>query len=142
VWYEVEDGNVTTSALELEYEKWNKESKETEGDTLTCSDAGVLGGVVRSVTWNLREGEVLATVDREKQSNVSSECDSEVSTWNETVRNGKIDGVRVMLYDDMEEVNLTEWIQAKYRLLPNGALPCTGLFKSCAVKYASKIIYI
>ena len=47
-------GKIEKSALELTYEKWDEASGETRGPTVTCSDQNVLGGIVKSITWNLK----------------------------------------------------------------------------------------
>ena len=120
------EGEIQYTLIELEYKPWDN---LIDGDTLNCYDEESLNisetNLIETLTWNMRRGADLVTVDRGKKFNIS-ECDDEAEekskTWDKTIENGKIDMLRVILYDNGGEDYETpsDYVQVEYRILPNG----------------------
>ena len=117
------------SSLALEYEKCSKDTTcqdQDKGSTADCEDGAALKNeLVKYVMWNFNKLKEMATVDRDKHSKVTVECDDgEEFPFKNTINYGGINGVRILVYDNNYGEGLipTDYFLAQYRLLPNGTM--------------------
>ena len=121
--YEMYESEIQYTLIELEYKPWDN---LTEGETLNCYDEESLNisttNLIKTLTWNMRRGEDLVTVDRGRSFNLS-ECDDETEeyTWDKTIEIGEIDMLRVILFDNGGDETPSDYVQVEYRVLPNGS---------------------